>query len=68
MDLQAATCGLESMVDSVGLVGVVEALSCICVEKAEHLRANWQDEASARDFERCMRVLDRCSASLRKLA
>lgn len=52
---------LETLIDRVGLSTVVEALALICGEKAEHLRANWQDNAEAK-------VWDKKSAKLSKFA
>ncbi len=37
---------LEAMIDSNGLVAVLDALADICAEKAAHLRENWQDSGS----------------------
>lgn len=42
---------LESMIDSANLSAVLEAISDICGEKAEHIRANWQDNALAKDWD-----------------
>ena len=53
-DLQFA---LESAIDSHGLANVVDALACICREKADHIRASYQDEALARRWDRCMSLL-----------
>jgi len=39
---------LEALVDASNLMAVVQALSEICDAKAEHVRANWQDEPLAR--------------------
>ncbi len=39
---------LEAMIDKHGLCHVLIGLSCVCGEKAEHLRVNWQDSKSAR--------------------
>src|SRR5262249_15243398 len=39
---------LEAMVDRVGLRNVLYALEHICHEKADHLRANWQDSRTAK--------------------
>jgi hypothetical protein len=39
---------LEGIVDRVGLRNVLYALEHICHAKAQHLEANWQDEASAK--------------------
>jgi len=43
---------LEAMIDSQGMVAVLTALEIICDEKANHLRHNWQDTATARVWER----------------
>lgn len=43
---------LESLIDSNGLASVVEALAEICYGKAAHLEENWQDKATAKDWER----------------
>lgn len=43
---------LEAMIDSVGLSTVLEMLETICIEKAEHLRSNWQDEHSAKQWQK----------------
>ena len=42
---------LESMVDRYTLFEVLVALDVIAGDKAEHLRANWQDKVSARTWE-----------------
>lgn len=42
---------LEKLVDAVGLFHVVTGLELICNEKAEHIRANWQDKVLARKWE-----------------
>lgn len=41
---------LEQLVDSLTLQGVIERLSSICYEKAEHIRENWQDEATGKGW------------------
>jgi hypothetical protein len=56
--------GLESLIDQVGLRNVVYALALISAEKAEHLRSNWQDDASARVWDSDARKLDSCAAKL----
>jgi len=55
---------LETLVDDVGLTGIVNALSEICLAKAEHLRANWQDESSAEIWERDAAALSEVTLSL----
>lgn len=42
---------LEQLVDRHGLAGVVDALSDIAREKAEHIRVNWQDSVLADTWE-----------------
>lgn len=43
---------LEGMVDRWTLTAVLEELAAVCGDKAEHLRANWQDKESARVWDR----------------
>jgi len=49
---------LESIVDQNGLAGTIDALATVCVAKAEHLKANWQDPVSARPWTRLAHRLD----------
>ena len=42
---------LEQFVDSSSLATVLDALSTIAFEKAEHIHTNWQDRALARAWE-----------------
>lgn len=42
---------LETMLDSTSLETVLEALAVICTDKGSHLRSNWQDVPSARQWE-----------------
>lgn len=50
---------LESLVDSHGLSGVLQALEEVCYAKAEHLRGNWQDEASAKSWEKAAKAINK---------
>lgn len=50
---------LERLVDRHDLAGVLAALVEVCGEKAEHLRVNWQDAASAQMWERMAKRLDK---------
>lgn len=43
---------LETLIDAYSLSEVLHALECICFDKAEHLRSNWQDADTARVWER----------------
>jgi hypothetical protein len=42
---------LEILVDSYGVKAVLEALAQVCREKADHIRTNWQDQATAEVWE-----------------
>ena len=44
---------IERMIDVSSLEAILRALVEICDEKAEHIRANWQDVETARTWERC---------------
>jgi N-methylhydantoinase B/oxoprolinase/acetone carboxylase alpha subunit len=46
--LEAARDTLEDLVDRYSLDEVIEILSEVCMDKAEHLRSNWDDPVSAR--------------------
>lgn len=50
---------LERVIDVHGLCHVLTALECICGEKAEHIRANWQDRATARPWDTLSRRLSK---------
>lgn len=52
---------LEALVDSEGLEDVLIALHLVCLEKAEHLRCNWQDEATAKAWERAADAVRKAS-------
>ena len=42
---------LESLIDKYSLDDVLSAIREICLDKADHLRTNWQDEQSAKYWE-----------------
>jgi hypothetical protein len=48
---------LEAIVDAAGMDETLRMLGEICNLKADHLRSNWQDEASAKWFEKIARRL-----------
>lgn len=50
---------LEKLVDAWNLATILEALASVCADKAEHLRVNWQDPTSARQWEATQMDLDR---------
>ena len=41
---------LEALIDATSLLDVLTGLECVCDEKAEHIRVNWQDRATARHW------------------
>lgn len=43
---------LENLLDKLGVRGLLEALSIIAVEKADHVATNWQDQRLARRWEK----------------
>lgn len=52
---------LENLIDENGLSTVLDAISEICGEKAEHLHANWQDKNQANQWEKAQQYVDTCS-------
>ena len=43
---------LEALVDEYTLAEVLDALSSVCSEKANHLMCNWQDHAGSRMWDK----------------
>jgi hypothetical protein len=50
---------LESIIDKTSLLHVLELISDICQEKADHIRCNWQDEKTAAPWAEAGRRLAR---------
>lgn len=42
---------LEQLVDQYSLKCILECLSTICSEKADHIRTNWQDRDLAKEWQ-----------------
>ena len=57
-DLIAA---IEPLLDQSSLADVLLAIARVCNEKAEHLRCNWQDEASAKVWDKAAKRIDELS-------
>lgn len=55
---------MEAMVDKYSLSGVVESLAHIANEKGDHLRTNWQDNETAKEWERAAAALDKTAARI----
>lgn len=49
---------LERVIDAYDLPSVLEAIDQICIEKAQHIRENWQDESTARAWDRMGSFVD----------
>ncbi len=43
---------LEAEIDKHGLLHVLIGLELVCAEKAEHIRANWQDKITAKPWDK----------------
>ena len=56
---------VERLIDKYGLSTILGSIAQICFEKAEHIRANWQDEPLARAWDRVGKALDRAAADKR---
>ena len=52
---------LENIIDNSNLQTTLRALANICLEKAEHIRSNWQDESLAKTWEKAAAKIDALS-------
>lgn len=50
---------LEPLVDASDVEDVLLALARLCNEKAEHLRCNWQDQTTAKAWDKAANAIDR---------
>lgn len=50
---------VEALIDQHDVAIVLAAVAEICSEKADHLRSNWQDDRSARAWERAATAIER---------
>ena len=48
---------LEQWIDQNGIAEVLAMVESIALEKAEHLRANWNSDAHARNWERYAKIV-----------
>ena len=55
---------LEQAIDSTSLSHILETLATICAEKGDHIRTNWGDKVTARQWERMAhrltKLIDKC--------
>lgn len=50
---------LEELVDATNAESVLEALSTVFAEKAEHIQSNWQDSGLALSYRKLADAVDR---------
>lgn len=58
---------LETLVDDLSMTEALELLYEVACLKAEHLRANWQDEHSAKLWDRTATRLDQSRLAVIKI-
>ena len=58
---------LEALIDRWGLYEVTSAIGEIASGKADHLRSNWQDEASAKNWDKAAAVFMRADLALHRI-
>lgn len=63
---QAEREALEFLMDAAGVAPIMEALSEICGEKAEHIESAWQDRPLARRWNEVCGVIGCASADVSK--
>lgn len=61
---QAEIMDLENLLDHYSLSDILESLAQIANEKADHLRTNWQDENTAKIWERDANKLSKLASKL----
>lgn len=50
---------LEALIDRHGLADVLATIVDICLEKAEHIRTNWEDQRLAQRWEKVAKKLEK---------
>lgn len=58
---------LEKMIDQHGLLHVITGLDCVCTEKAMHIRENWQDNQTAKIWDKASNALYTCATKIENL-
>lgn len=54
---------LEQLIDKMGLDHVLQAISEICSEKADHIRASYSDKVLERQWRSASNAVDACSCN-----
>ncbi|MEA5628336.1 hypothetical protein [Nostoc sp. UHCC 0251] len=55
---------LEALIDKLTLSAILEMLERICHKKAENLRTHWQDEASAKLWDKAARQIEQINVDI----
>ncbi len=55
---------LETLTNKLTLSAILEMLERICHKKAENLRTHWQDEASAKLWEKAARQIEQINVDV----
>ncbi|HEY9801969.1 MAG TPA: hypothetical protein V6D25_16535 [Leptolyngbyaceae cyanobacterium] len=55
---------LEELIDKLTLAAILEMLERICHKKAENLRTHWQDETSAKMWEKAARQIEQINVDV----
>ncbi|WP_414621684.1 hypothetical protein [Calothrix sp. CCY 0018] len=55
---------VEGLVDKLTLSTILEMLERICHKKAENLRTHWEDEASAKLWEKAARQIEQINVDI----
>ncbi len=58
MNLAEMSESLEHLVDMHGLARILSTLSVIAAGKADHIRDNWQDNVTAKSWDRTARKIE----------
>ena len=56
---------VEFLMDRLTLRGLLDLVAQVCHEKADHLRANWQDESAGHAWERAEQIIDKMTTNPR---
>ena len=66
--MDSTTEQLEAMIDKHGLLHVLCGLELICMEKAEHIRHNWQDRGLAKEWDKASTQCKRAASEVTRLS
>jgi len=56
---------VEDLIDRLTLRGLLDLVAQVCHEKADHLRANWQDETAGHAWERAEQIINKMTTNPR---